>query len=232
MSIIGDRDSKNQKLVGRLQEGKVVPYFTRSEIEDGALANRGLEIIWLDSPIDLFFLHIQGSGRIILEDNKEIRVSFAGKNGHKYFPIGAELVRMGEIKKENISLQSITRWLKNHPKKVRKILNKNPSYIFFRIQDSVLGGPKGAQGSALFPRRSVAIDSNIFNYGYPFWISINDRANRREKILETLVFGQDTGSAIKGPLRIDVFLGSGREAKIEAGTMNNLGQLFILLPRF
>ena len=229
---LSNPDSKNQKLVGRLEEGKVVPYFTRSEIEDGALANRGLEIIWLDSPIDLFFLHIQGSGRIILEDNKEIRVSFAGKYGHKYFPIGAELVRMGEIKKENISLQSITRWLKNHPKKVRKILNKNPSYIFFRIQDSVLGGPKGAQGSALFPRRSVAIDSNIFNYGYPFWISINDRGNRREKILETLVFGQDTGSAIKGPLRIDVFLGSGREAKIEAGTMNNLGQLFILLPRF
>jgi len=225
-------DLQNQQFIGRLEGDQMIPYFTREEIENGALLNRNLEIIWLDNPIDLFFLHVQGSGRIILETNKEVRVSFAGKNGHKYFPIGAELVRMGEIKKQNISLQSITTWLKNHPEEIHKILNKNSSYIFFRMEDSTSGGPKGAQGSALFPSRSVAIDSSIFNYGYPFWISINDRGSNKEKILETLVFSQDTGSAIKGPLRIDVFLGSGREAKIQAGTMNNSGQLFIFLPRF
>lgn len=227
------RDLKNKKITGRLEGNKIIPYFSRKEIEDGALANRGLEIIWVDNPIDLFFLHIQGSGRILLaESNKEVRVSFSGKNGHEYFAIGRELVKIGAIEKKRISLQSITNWLEQNPDKITDIFNKNPSYIFFVMEDVVSRGPKGAQGSALSPGRSLAIDNSIFNYGYPFWISVNDRENKGKAILKALVFGQDTGSAIKGSLRADIFFGSGPMAKIQAGTMNNFGQLFILLPRF
>lgn len=205
--------------------GRKLP--SRAEIEAGALAGRGLELVWVSDPIAAFFLHIQGSGRVQLDDGTVLRIGYAGQNGHTYFPIGRELIRRGEILPERMSMQAIRGWLDANPEQAPALMNLNPSYVFFRILDG--DGPIGAQGVALTPGRSLAVDPSFVPYGVPIWLDTNDPAGGVP--LRRLVVAQDTGGAIKGPVRGDVFWGAGDDAELRAGLMKEAGRYYLLLPR-
>lgn len=214
---------------GRLLGRRVVPYYSRAEIENGQVPLAGLEIAWVDDPVDLFFLHIQGSGRVRLNDGRELAVGYTDQNGHPYESIGRELIRRGEIKPEDISLHSIKEWLATHPDEIETLLNTNPSYIFFDVRDEKLSGPLGSLNVPLTPGRSVAVDRRYIPLGSPVWLDTTlpqdpPRPYRR------LMFAQDTGGAIKGPVRADVFFGRGDEAEMLAGNMKQQGRLYVLMP--
>lgn len=209
------------------------PYVTRAEIDAGALLGRGLEIVYLD-PVDAFFLHVQGSGRIRLGDGTLMRVGFAAKNGQPYTAIGKVLVERGALSAETVSMQSIRAWLEAHPAKARGIMQHNKSYIFFRKlknADPALG-PIGAQGVVLTPRRSLAVDKSLHSYGLPLWLETKapTGANGAVQSFNRLMIAQDTGSAITGAVRGDVFWGSGDRAGIIAGQMKHEGRFFALFP--
>jgi membrane-bound lytic murein transglycosylase A len=225
-----------QKLLGKVVAGKLVPFEDRGEIEAGALSGRGLELIWVDSPIDAFFLHVQGSGRVMMDDGTIIRIGYAARNGHPYYSIGKELIKMGELNRERVSMQSIKGWLKDHPRKAAQLMATNRSFIFFRIIEGdpkFLGkqyGPFGAQGVQLTSRRSLAVDRRYIPLGTPIWLDTTDPVNTSEP-LRRLVVAQDTGSAIKGPVRGDLFWGFGATAATKAGLMKQTGRYFLLLPK-
>ena len=206
--------------------GRKLP--SRAEIEAGALAGRGLELVWTDDPIGVFFLQIQGSGRVRLDDGSVLRVGYAGNNGFTYFPIGRELIRRGEVTPEQMSMQAIRDWLIAHPNQADALMNMNPSYVFFRVLDG--DGPIGAHGVALTPGRSLAVDPSFVPYGVPIWLETTDPVQGGAP-LHRLVVAQDTGGAIKGPIRGDVFWGVGDEAELRAGLMKQPGRYFLLLPR-
>lgn len=201
---------------------------SRAQIEDGALAGRGLELLWIDDPIDAFFLHIQGSGQVQMPDGSIVRVGYAGKNGHAYYAIGGELIRRGEIAQEQMSMQAIRTWLATHPQQAPALMRMNGSYVFFRLIDGE--GPIGAQGVALTPGRSVAVDPSFVPYGVPVWLETTDPLLGGTP-LRRLVVAQDTGGAIKGPIRGDLFWGSDETAAAGAGLMKQDGRWFLLLPR-
>ena len=210
-------------------------YFTRAEIENGALKNRRLEFVYLNNPADAFFLHIQGSGRLFLDNGKILRVGFAAKNGRPYTSIGKILIDRGLMARKNMSMQSIRTWLTLNPRKAADIMQENQSFIFFRPlgnTDPKLG-PPGAQGIPLTPKRSLAIDKNLHAYGQPLWVEteIPNPQTGRPIPFRQLMVAQDTGSAIKGAVRGDIFWGSGRAAGAIAGRMKQPGKLFLLLPR-
>lgn len=207
--------------------GRGVTLPSRAQIEAGALAGRGLELLWLDDPIAAFFLHIQGSGQVEMRDGTRVRIGYAGKNGHAYMPIGAELIRRGEIAQEEMSMQAIRAWLIAHPQEGRKLMAMNPSFVFFRLVNGE--GPIGAQGVPLLPGRSVAVDPSFVPYGVPLWMDTTDPLAGTP--LRRLVVAQDTGAAIKGAVRGDLFWGSGEEAAAGAGLMRQPGQWFFLLPK-
>ena len=198
---------------------------TRAEIEAGALAGRGLEWLWLADPIDAFFLHIQGSGRVRLADGRVLRVGYAGTNGRDYVAIGRVLIERGAIPREQISMQSIRAWLDGHPAEAPAIMAANPRYIFFRPVEGE--GPVGAQGVALEPGRSLAVDPTYLPYGAPLWL---DTADPDGRLLRRLVVAQDTGGAIKGAVRGDLFWGAGEVAASMAGRMSARGAYHVLLP--
>jgi membrane-bound lytic murein transglycosylase A len=229
-------DLKGQKLLGKVVAGRFVPFEDRGEIEAGALSGRGLELIWVDSPIDAFFLHVQGSGRVMMDDGTIIRIGYAARNGHPYYSIGKKLIKMGELERERVSLQSIRGWLKDHPRKAAELMATNRSFIFFRITEGAfksLGkqhGPVGAQGVQLTPGRSLAVDHRYIPLGAPIWLDTTDPVNTSEP-LRRLVVAQDTGSAIKGPVRGDLFWGFGATAATKAGLMKQAGRYFLLLPK-
>ena len=218
---------KGQRLSGRVDGGRLVPYEDRAAIAGGKLAGRAEPLLWVDDPIDAFFLEIQGSGRVTLPDGGVARVGVDGQNGHPYVAIGRELVARGALTKEEVSLQTIRAWLKANPAEAQAVMNKNPSYIFFR---EVPGeGPLGAQGVPLTPGRSLAVDRGHVPYGLPLWL---DAAHPTEPArLQRLMVAQDTGGAIRGPVRGDVFWGFGAEAERLAGPMKSPGRYFLLLPR-
>jgi len=201
---------------------------SRAQIEDGALAGRGLELLWIDDPIDAFFLHIQGSGQVQMPDGSIVRIGYAGKNGHAYYAIGGELIRRGEIAQEQMSMQAIRTWLLGHPQQAPALMRMNGSYVFFRLIDGE--GPIGAQGVALTPGRSVAVDPSFVPYGVPVWLETTDPLLGGTP-LRRLVVAQDTGGAIKGPIRGDLFWGSDETAAAGAGLMKQDGRWFLLLPR-
>ena len=211
-----------------LANGRAAPLPSRAQIDTGALSGRGLELLWVDDPADAFFLHVQGSGQVEMTDGSRVRVGFAGKNGHPYFPIGAELVRMGEVPQERMSMQAIRSWLATHPRQAPGLMAKNASYVFFRLIDGE--GPIGAQGVPLLPARSMAVDPSFVPYGAPLWIDTTDPIVTGAP-LRRLVVAQDTGTAIKGPIRGDLFWGSGEDACARAGSMKQPGRLFLLLPK-
>jgi membrane-bound lytic murein transglycosylase A len=186
-----------------------------------------LELLWVDNPIDAFFLEIQGSGRVRLKEGGTVRIGYDGSNAHPYVPVGRLLLERGEIPREQLTAQAIRAWMKAHPKEGAALRRENPSYVFFR---EVSGdGPLGAQRVALTGGRSLAVDRAFIPLGIPLWLEAQERfsagAYRR------LVIAQDTGGAIRGPVRGDLFWGHGKEAADGAGAMNARGRYYLLLPR-
>jgi len=205
------------------------PYFSRRQIDDGALKNRAKPIVWIADPVDAFFLHIQGSGRIRLPNKKVLRVGFAGHNGHAYTAIGRVLIGRGAIERKAVSMQSIRAWLSANPQQAPEIMQKNARYVFFRRLTGA--GPIGAQGVALTPGRSLAIDPKFIRYGMPIWLNTKDPLIAK-KPLQRILIAQDTGGAIKGFVRGDIFFGHGKTAAQNAGHMNRTGEYYVLIPRF
>jgi len=232
------RDSlKGQRIAGRVRDGRLKPYDDRSGIEAGALAGRNLELVWLDDAADAFFLQVQGSGLVQLDDGGQMRVGFAAQNGHSYLAIGRVLIERGVLTRETVSLQTIRAWLAAHPAEAPALMRQNPSYVFFRElpkpkDDS--DGPPGAEGVALLPGRSMAVDRRHFALGLPLWIDTTRPAlqpGATDMPLQRLMVAQDTGGAITGGVRGDVFWGHGAEAEALAGRMKQPGRLWLLLPK-
>ncbi|AWD22005.1 murein transglycosylase A [Fuscovulum blasticum] len=208
-----------------LADGTV--YHSRASIEGGALGGRGLEIAWLDDPVEVFFLHIQGSGRIRMTDGSVIRVGYAGRNGHAYRSIGQELVRRGYFLPHQVSAGAIAAWVRSNPDLGAELLNHNPSYIFFRKIANLPAdkGPIGAMGRSITPLRSLAVDPAYTPLGAPVWIEKEGRVP-----MNRLMVAQDTGGAIKGAQRADIFYGFGDAAGDAAGDVKDGGRMVLLLP--
>jgi membrane-bound lytic murein transglycosylase A len=242
------------RIAGRLRGRRLEPYYDRSQIQAGALSDRGLELYWVDDPVDAFFLEIQGSGRLVLENGSVVRLGFAGQNGHPYEAIGRVLVKRGALAPEAVSMQSIRAWLESHPEQAPEVMARNASYVFFRKLRGP--GPVGSQGVPLTPGRSLAVDTAFLPLGAPVWLATwapapasspeagvapdpapaasgNRRAGSRPAVrrVRRLVMAQDTGGAIRGPVRGDVFWGPGDEAADVAGRMRSGGRMWLLLPR-
>lgn len=204
------------------------PWLTRRDIlNSGVMAGRGLEIAWVDDPVELFFLQVQGSGRIRYPDGRVIRVGYGGANGHDYRSIGQELVRRGVYEAHQVSAQVIKNWVRRNPFEGQELLNHNDSYVFFREVSQVPAdqGPLGAMNRSITPMRSIAVDPAFTPLGAPVWIE-KDGAQP----LRRLMVAQDTGSAIKGAQRADVFIGTGDEAGRIAGRIKDPGRLIVLMP--
>ncbi len=221
------------KLVGRLRQGRLVPFPERKEIrESGVLAGR--EIAWAKDPVDLFFLEIQGSGTLLLPDGGRQRIGYAGSNGRPYRSIGKLLIDQGKIEREKVSMQSIRAYLDAHPEEVRQVLDHNASTVFFRRLE---GEPVGSLGVAVTAERSIATDLRLFPRGsLAFLVSEVpdlDAEGRTVAVapLHRFVFNQDTGGAIRGPGRVDYFWGGGELAARRAGAMKQPGRLFFLVPK-
>ena len=222
---------KGMRLRGRLVGKKLIPYPTRAEIER-ATDVTGKELLWVDDPVESFFLQVQGSGRVELSDAHEtVRVAYADQNGHPYKSIGRHLVEIGELKVEQASAQGIKAWIAANPMRRQELFNANPSYVFFKeepLPDPTVG-PKGALGVPLTAQRSVAIDPHFLPLGAPIYLSTTE-ANSQVP-LQRLVIGQDTGGAIRGAIRADFFFGFGSAAAESAGRMKQRGKLWVLLPK-
>ncbi len=221
-------DLKGRSATGRVQGGKLIRYEDRATIDRQGLAGRAPVVAWVDDAVAAFFLHIQGSGRVALAEGGELRVGYAGQNGHRYVAIGKPLIDRGALDAATISMQTIRAWLKANPDQADAVMALNPSYIFFRTIDGP--GPLGAQGVALTPGRSLAIDRRLLPLGVPVWLDAVDPLDDRIAIRRLMV-AQDTGGAIRGPVRGDVFWGHGPAAEERAGRMKSPGQYWMLLPR-
>jgi membrane-bound lytic murein transglycosylase A len=219
---------------GRYVADSPRPYFSRAEIEAGALAGRGLELLFLDSPIDAFFIHIQGSGRVTMDDGSLVRLAYAAKSGLPYTAIGSVLYERGALTRDNLSMQSLRDWLKHHPVEAPELLRRNQSFIFFREvtpADPALG-PPGAQHVQLTPRRSLAIDRAFWALGTPIWLdTVVTMPGAPDRPFRMLMMAQDTGTAIRGAARGDVFFGADDDAAILAGSMKSPGRMIVLLPK-
>lgn len=210
---------QGERIAGKVERGVLVPFPSRAEIERGSLAGRGLELAWAADPIELFFLQIQGSGRLKLPDGSLLRLGFDGQNGHPYVPIGRLLLERGELERP-VTMQSIKAWLRRAPESAPRFLAENPSYVFFRELSGE--GPIGSLGVPLTPGRSLAVDRKFLPLGAPIWLAAGD--------IRRLVVAQDTGGAIKGPVRGDLFWGAGAEAEQRAGAMQEKGRMWLLVP--
>ncbi|HKI85328.1 MAG TPA: MltA domain-containing protein [Thermoanaerobaculia bacterium] len=223
---------RGHHISGRLRGKSLVPYFDRAAIERGALSGRSLELVWVNDPIDLFFLQVQGSGRILLPGGKMLRVGYAGENGLPYTSVGKELIAEGELLPAMVSLATLRGWFLSHPVRARLILDRNRSYVFFRqLSDK---GPIGSAGVPLTPRRSLAVDRTYLPMGLPIWLATtvpDPEPGLADHPFDRLMVAQDTGGAIRGPIRGDVFWGPGKVAEAVAGRMKNRGRIWILLPR-
>ena len=219
---------KDNRARGREHQGEIIPFYSRAQIDGPKAPLKGNELLWVDSSDDAFFLHIQGSGLVELEDGSVIGVGYAGQNGHPYRAIGRDLVAMQAIAKADISLQSIKTWLTEHHSQAQWLKNKNPSYIFFTLREKIEHGPRGSLNVPLTPERSVAVDRSIIPLGSPLWL--DTKLPQSDDPYRRLVFAQDTGGAINGPVRADMFFGRGARAEALAGTMKQQGRIFILLP--
>ncbi len=226
---------KGETLVARIEGKKVQPYFSRFQIEgERVLEGKGLEIAWLKNPLDVFFLHIQGSGRVRLPEGKDLLVHYEASNGRPYRSIGKYMIERGFLAREEMSMQAMRSYLTEHPEVRDEVLNQNPSYIFFRQVET---GPWGSLGVLLTPGRSVALDSRFFPKGALGFISsqkplVNDRGEITGWIeFSRFVLHQDSGGAIKGPGRADIFWGSGPYAELAAGHLQREGDLYVLIKK-
>jgi membrane-bound lytic murein transglycosylase A len=219
---------KHKRVRGRLVGDRLIPYYDRREIEENQpLA--GQEILWVDDIIDLFFLQIQGSGLVRLENGQEVHVGYADQNGRTYNSIGRVLIEQGELSRDKASMQGIKDWARNNPQKLRDLLYSNPSYVFFRELPPGLPGPLGALGVPITAERSVAVDPRFIPLGAPIFLATT--YPNSSKPLNRLMVAQDTGGAIKGGVRADFFWGAGAEAGKKAGAMKQQGKIWVLLPK-
>ncbi len=220
---------KNLRLRGRVVGKKIVPYYSRAEIDQGAPTLNGRELLWVDDPVELFFLQIQGSGRVKLDTGETIRIGYAEQNGYPYKSIGRLLVERGELPLDKASMQGIKNWGVQNPQMLAALLNENPSYVFFRELPSNLPGPIGALGVPLTAGRSLAIDPRVIPQGAPVYISTT--WPNSSSPLNRLMLAQDRGGAINGGVRADFFWGFGEEAANQAGKMKQSGKMWVLLPK-
>lgn len=220
---------KGMRLRGRLEGKRVVPYFSRAEIDAGRASSTLRELLFTDDAIDLFFLQVQGSGRITLDSGEVVRVSYADQNGHPYKSIGRLLVERGELTLDQASMQGIRAWGARNPQKLPALLNENPSYVFFRELPANGDGPPGALGAPLTAGRSIAVDPRAVPLGAPVFLATTEPNSTIP--LNRLMVAQDTGGAIKGAVRADFYWGSGAEAAQQAGRMRQRGQMWVLLPK-
>lgn len=227
-------DLAGKTIKGRLKGRRLVPYYTRREIDrQNALAGQNLELVWVDDPVALFFLHIQGSGRIRLPDGRVMRVGYAGANGRPYRSLGRRMIELELLNSEEMSMQAIREWLGAHPDQAPDLLDHNGSYVFFHRLD---GGPVGNINVPLTPGRSVALDHRIFPKGALAWLQSRKPVVRSGQVVRWQEFSrfvlvQDTGGAIRGPGRLDLFFGHGQEAETGAGRMKEPGRLFFLVMK-
>jgi membrane-bound lytic murein transglycosylase A len=223
----------SEELVGRVENGRLVPYPTRADVAAGALAARGAELLFVDSALDAFFLEIQGSGVVRLPDGSTRVVTFAGKNGHRYAAIGAELVRRGALPREQVSMQTIRAWLLANPAEQERVLATNPSYVFFRFADAAIG----SMGVPVTADRTIAADARVFPKGGLAFLESERLADTADpdtapmRPFSRFVLDQDAGGAIRTSARVDLFYGSGAYAAAAAGRMKQPGRLYYLLLR-
>jgi membrane-bound lytic murein transglycosylase A len=212
---------------------KLVPYYDRGAIEDGAIAGRGLEVVWLRNQTDLLFIQIQGSARIRLEDGSMVRINYDSHNGYPYTPVGRILIERNIVPKAEMSMQRIREYMEQNPDAATELRRQNKSYVFFHeVSLADKDEPLGAQGVALTAGRSIAVDKSLHIYGTPFFIntSLPIDSDKSDTAFQRLMVAQDTGSAIVGPARADIYFGAGKEAGQVAGRVKNAASFTLLLP--
>lgn len=219
---------RNRTLKGRISGNRFVPYFTRAEINAGALNGRAPILGYANDPVELFFLHIQGSGRIRTQDGRYLRLGFADKNDHPYISIGRYMADRGYLPLAQTSMPKIREWLSAHPDRLAEVLGKNPSYVFFRQLPDSNDGPVGSLGVPLTGGYSGAVDKRFITLGAPLFLATSHPESGRA--LNRLIMAQDTGSAINGAVRVDFFWGYGDDAGKVAGRMKQTGYVWVLLP--
>ena len=220
---------KGKRVRGKLVGNKLVPYAKRADIEVASSPLTGNELVWIDDIVDGFFLQVQGSGIVQLENGQQMHVGYADQNGHTYNSIGRILIERGELSKDQAGMQGIKNWAKSNPSKLRELLNANPSYVFFTELPAGLSGPLGALGVPLSAERSVAVDPKYVPLGAPLFLSTT--LPNSQNPLKRLMLAQDTGGAIKGGVRADYFWGAGDSAGKQAGAMKQQGKIWVLLPK-
>lgn len=225
-------DGRTHARLGR--DGVLHPFATRAEIERGALAGQGLELLYLADPVDTFFLHVQGSGLIRLADGCHVRVTYDGKNGYPYTSVGRHLIETGVMTAGEMSLSTLGAWLRADPERGRRAMCLNRSFVFFReLEGDEAGAPIGVRGIPLTPGVSLAVDTGIHAIGLPIWVSAPTlmHADASGQGFHRLMVAHDTGSAIQGPERGDIFFGSGSEAGQKAGITKHAASFWVLFPR-
>ncbi len=220
---------KNMRLRGRVEGRKLVPYHDRAGWTALEAQREADALLWVSDPVDYFFLQIQGSGQVMLDDGSRVRIGYADQNGHPYRSIGRWLIDKGELQPHEASMQGIKAWAAANPQRLQELLNANPSMVFFRELPATGSGPPGALGVPLTPERSVAVDPRHVPLGAPVWLDTTHPNS--EQALTRLMLAQDTGGAIRGPVRADFYWGSGAEAGSQAGRMKQRGRMWVLLPR-
>lgn len=219
---------RGRRLRGRLHGRRLVPYFSRAEIDGNGALLTGNELLWVDDPTELFFLQIQGSGRVRMTNGETVAVGYADQNGHPYTAIGRTLIERAGFTPDEIDLPTIRGWLEQNPEQAQAVMHTNASYVFFALRDGDLPGPLGALGVPLLAERAIAVDPAYIPLGLPVWL--DTQLPDTESPYRRLVFAQDTGGAIKGPVRADLFFGEGAAAEAYAGRMKAPGRLYVLLP--
>ncbi len=227
-------DLKGRRVAGVVDNGRLLPYPNRAAIENGVLKGRSLEVLWVDSPVDAYFLHVQGSGRAQMPDGSFLGIGYAAQNGHANQLIGRYLIETGEIPREKMSGQAIRKWLAANPDKVQDVLNTDPSFVFFReLQNG--DGPYGSANVSLTPGHSLAVDRSHLPLHAPVWLSASHpdpaASDAADLPFNRLMVAQDTGGAISGEIRGDVFWGFGKDAEEIAGRMANRGRYWLILPK-
>ena len=223
---------KPRRIAGKVINGRLRPFYTRKEIDEGALSKRNLEIAWVDSPIDRLFAQIQGSALLSLPGGKSIRLAYSAKNGHPYTAIGRELAQIGAFEKKDMSMQSIRKWLLEHPEKATEMMQRNKAYVFFKKETRP--GAIGAQNVVLTPERSMAVDPYYIPLGAPLFLQTElpqKASNDNNRSFKRIMIAQDTGGAIRGPIRGDVFWGNTDRAFEIAGQLKSSGSYYLFLPK-
>lgn len=219
---------KGKRLRGKVKGRKVVPYYSRAELDRDPHLLSGNEILWVDDAVALFFLHIQGSGRVRMPDGRIIGVGYADQNGHPYRAIGRYLIESGALSRDQVSMFTIRDWLRENREQATDLLHRNPSYVFFQLRENPGDGPIGSLNVPLTAERSIAVDRDVIPLGTPIWL---DTTTPKAQPYRRLVMAQDTGGAIAGFVRADLFWGHGQHAEEMAGNMKQPGRLYALLPK-